>query len=421
MKYLYLVPLLFCASCSTMDYGNNGPQLTTINIIDRNGMSETISNPDRLKQYSNVDFLKQQPYQKVLQIYNRDEMGDIASFVTSYHPNGQPKQYLEVVNTRAFGNYKEWHQNGTLKLNATIIGGEPDISPSAAETWLFDGQALAWDEEGNLIADISYLKGNLHGDSIYYHANGKIWKKINYVSNEITGTFDLYLENGMLLQSTAFQSGEKEGNSVRYWECGRIASKEEYVDGRLMKATYYDIDSNIVCQITNGNGFKAVFGKEIISELDEYKEGIQEGIVKIFGSDQLVLRSHHIKNGIKHGEEIEYYDTPAIRNLPKLSINWHEGKIQGTVRTWYDNGMQESQREMSNNKKNGIASAWYRDGSLMMLEEYEQGKLTKGEYYRKKDRMPITTIELGEGVATMFDSEGNFVRKINYRSGIPLG
>lgn len=417
-----ILPILLCTSCGSNCFNfDDSPKLVSISIIDRNGMTETIGNDERLKQYENVDFISTQPYQKVLQIYARNQEGNISAYVNSYHPNGQPKQYLEVVNSRAFGVYKEWHQNGVLKLESTVIGGEPDLSPTAVETWLFDGHALAWNEEGNLIADISYNKGKLHGDSLYYHDNGKIWKKIEYLGGQIDGTSDIYLENGMLLQSTSHLAGFKHGSSIRYWECGRLACKEEYNEGRLLAGVYFDIDANLVSEVTDGNGFRAVFGKETISELDEIRNGIQEGEVKIYGTDKLLIRTFHVKNGLKHGEEVEYFTTPTTRHLPKISIHWYENKIQGPVKTWYDNGMQESQREMSNNKKNGIATGWYLDGTLMLLEEYEQGKLMKGEYYRRKDTRPISTIKSGEGIATIFDAEGNFVRKVTYRNGAPLG
>ncbi|MDB6080760.1 MAG: hypothetical protein JWO53_32, partial [Chlamydiia bacterium] len=40
--------------------------LISVNVIDRNGLSETIGSKDRLKQYENINFLTSQSYQKVL-------------------------------------------------------------------------------------------------------------------------------------------------------------------------------------------------------------------------------------------------------------------------------------------------------------------------------------------------------------------
>ena len=75
---------------------------------------------------------------------------------------------------------------------------------------------------------------------------------------------------------------------------------------------------------------------------------------------------------------------------------------------------------MSNNKRNGHSSAWFRDGSLMLIEEYHQDRLLKGEYYSKGEKHPITTIDEGKGTATLFDAEGAFVRWVDYLNGKPV-
>src|SRR5690606_28139013 len=103
------------------------PTLISINIIDENGLTETISNAERLKRFENTDFLASQPYQKVSRVYSRNAEGDICAYITSYHSNGGAKQYLEVVNGRAFGVYREWHFNGILKIDAIVIGGSGDL------------------------------------------------------------------------------------------------------------------------------------------------------------------------------------------------------------------------------------------------------------------------------------------------------
>ena len=79
----------------------------------------------------------------------------------------------------------------------------------------------------------------------------------------------------------------------------------------------------------------------------------------------------------------------------------------------------ESQREMSGNTRNGVSTAWYRDGQLMMIEEYESDKLKKGDYYRKGHKQPLSQVINGEGTVTLFDSEGNYLRKIPYVNGKP--
>lgn len=401
--------------------------LTSIHLIDRNGFAETISNKDRLNQLQTVDFFKPQPYQKVLRVYARDSKSDLRSVVTSYHPNGNIKQFLEILNGRAYGQYREWHSNGNPSVSTKIVGGMPDITTAAEKTWLFDGISYAWDEEGNLIAEISYSQGVLEGGAIYYHSSGQIWKKIPYCKNEVHGTVEIYKDNGELLQQITYVQGIKQGSSMRYWDANHLASQEEYIRGKLESGQYFDKMGHLIAQVNQGSGYRTIFNKEGVHELQEYRQGILEGEVKVFNAQGKAKRIYHIKDQIKHGEEIEYYDylildaqNPSSLNAqPKLSFYWYEGKIQGHAKTWYANGNLESQREMANNARNGVSTAWYKDGSLMLIEEYEQDKLMRGDYFKKGDKIPFSQVIQGKGIVTIFDQDGHFVRKIPYLHGKP--
>lgn len=423
--YFFVLLTMMCVS-GCMSTSGEKPVITTINIVDRNGLSETINTPDRLEKYEQVDFLQPQPYQKVLRVYGRDAEGNVCSYLTSYHPNGQAKQYLEVINSRAFGKYYEWHTNGKRKLEANVIGGAAEINPSAQTTWLFDGTNTVWDEEGNLVAVLKYAKGVLEGDSTYYHPNGKVWKNVPYVDDKIEGMVEIFLHDGTLLQRTAYVKGIQDGCAMRYWDKDRVASEEHYSQGLMQSARYYDLQNNLVTEINNGNGYRALFGKQGVAELHEYHQGIPEGEVKIFDTRELLVKFYHVKNGLKHGEEIEYYEEPhfvdkaTAKPKPKISLNWCDGVIQGIVKTWYRNGQLESRREMSSNDKHGVLTAWYQEGSMMMIEEYDHGKLIKGEYYPKGEKRPVSIIAEGKGTATIFDSNGNFLKKVLYMQSKPI-
>lgn len=423
LKIFHLLCLLSLVtpSCTTSHSNSGDTNLQTISLVDRNGMTETINNPERIKQYQAVNFLCPQPYEKVLRINNRTKQGNIPSFLHSYHENGQPKQYLEIVNSRALGAYKEWHANGIQRLQACVIGGDADLSEVSEKSWIFDGHAYAWDEEGNLIADISYQKGLLHGESLYYHTNGCIWRRVPFCDGQIHGAVEVYLDDGQLFQRSEYANGKLHGCSFRYWPSCKLAVEEQYQNNLLIYGLYYDQKGELVNEVQKGDGNKVIFGRTEVAELHEFRNGVPEGEIKVFGTDQKLLRRYHIKNNIKHGEEIEYYEMPHIRHIPKLLVTWYEGKVQGISKTWYDNGIQESNREMSSNAKNGISTAWYRDGSLMLIEEYYKDKLVKGEYFRRGEKHPISTVAEGSGTVTLFDAEGNFVSKILYDNGTPTG
>lgn len=421
MKFLFslLFLILLAAGCSHPS-PDEKPVLISINLIDRNGLNETITNPERLCQYENVDFLSSQSYQKVLRVYKRDSQGNTQAFITTYYENGQPKQYLETVNNRAFGIYREWYESGVIKLEAYTIGGMADVAPSAEKTWQFDGCAKAWDENGCLITEISYDKGQLEGDSLYFHPNGVVWKRIPYYKNKAHGTAEYYLDNGQLLQTITFSEGILNGTALRFWNPEQIAADEYYNKGRLINGHYFDLCGHLIAEIVNGEGYRASFSKESLYELQEFHEGVLKGEVRVFDEYGNLARLYHMENNLKHGEEYEYQIQKNIPDpKPRLLISWYKGKIQGHVKTWYENGNIESQREMVDNKRNGVATAWFKDGSLMLIEEYDRDRLVKGEYYKRGDRIPISEIKDGDGVATLYDGEGHFIRKINYYHGKP--
>ncbi len=420
-KVFFCLFLVFSIASCMRSENDDKPVLISINIIDRNGLTETIVHKERLQNYEKTNFLCPQPYQKVLRVYKRDCQGNSQSFVTSYFENGLPKQYLEAVNNRAFGLYQEWHENGILKLEATIIGGIADLTPCAEKSWQFDGCAQAWDENGNILTTILYDKGQLEGDSIYYHTNGSIWKRIPFHKNLANGTAEYYLDNGQLLQTMTFCDGMLNGTALRFWTAEKIASDEYFRKGLLTKGRYFDPCGNPISEIIEGKGFRASFGKESIYELQEFHGGLLSGEVRVFDENGHITRVYHMENNLKNGEEFEYRTVGknSAELKPKLLITWYKGKIQGYVKTWYDNGNIESQREMVNNRRTGMATAWYKDGSLMLIEDYDRDRIVKGEYYKKGDRIPVSEITSGNGIATLYDCEGHFIRRINYYNGKP--
>lgn len=421
--YCIILLLVIVCGCSksTQEFYVDPPKLVSINIIDRNGLSETISNPDRLEQYSCVDFLQPQPYQKVLRVYSRDQQGNIPACITSYHTNGYTKQYLEVVNSRACGVYQEWYPNGQQKIQAKVIEGSADLSLGSEKTWIFDETCMVWSESGQLQASIPYVKGKLNGTSVYFHKEDCIWKIIPFCQGNLDGVTEVYCPDGMLLQSIKYCQGLRDGKACRYWTPEQLAAEETYCEGLLVSANYYDKDGSCLSTIEEGNGIKTVFGKDAVCETHEYHYGVLDGEVKVFDRYGRINNTYHVKNGCKHGEELCYYDAVRLQLKlnPKLSMSWFEGKVQGVCKTWYPNGVQESQKEMSNNKKNGHSTAWFDDGSLMLIEEYEQDKLIRGEYYCKGDRLPVSGIDDGKGIASLYDANGNFRQKIEYRNGKP--
>lgn len=273
-----------------------------------------------------------------------------------------------------------------MKLQTFVIEGIADIDEKSLLSWNFHGTSKAWDEDGRLSAEIIYAKGELEGVSNYY-TNSKLVQQIPYSKGVIHGTFYEWYQDGLLRKEENFSMGTREGIAKGFWPSGKLAFEEVYKEDKLLTGLYFDMQGIQVGSITNGCGIKCFFNDFGPKEYHEYKEGIPEGCVTVL-SEGNILSVYYIKDGKKHGEELFYYpqSTPVAQTQKKLSINWKEGKISGLVKSWYPNGIQESQRELSQNFKQGLFTAWYDDGSLMFLEEYEKDKLIKGEYLKKRGK-----------------------------------
>jgi antitoxin component YwqK of YwqJK toxin-antitoxin module len=418
-KRLFLLLIGFAASCHHVEAPDT---LAFIQIQDRNNLTETISNPDRLNAYTSIDFLSSQPYKKVLRVYKGG--GKNSSRITTYHPNGQIYQYLEAEEMRAHGAYREWFPNGQLKIESTVIGGTADLAMGAQRDWVFDAVNRVFDEEGHLLALIPYEKGVIQGTSLYYYPTGQIEKEIEFQKGKIDGALTEYWRGGMLKAKTVYKKGLKEGESLGYFEDGNLSWLEDHSDDRLRTGYYYNPQGELIAKVEKGAGFAAQYDQEGLS-LIEYRIGLPDGLVRKLTPNGELKRSFYLKSGMKHGEEVEYFLSSEWEGAPdhpkyKLSIYWVENRIHGCVKTWYNQGQLHSQREYLRNQRVGPSLAWYLDGSLMLYEEYEEDRLLTGQYYKLQKKEPISSVAKGTGIATLFDERGSFLRKVNYVKGKPV-
>jgi hypothetical protein len=56
----------------------------------------------------------------------------------------------------------------------------------------------------------------------------------------------------------------------------------------------------------------------------------------------------------------------------------------------------------------------------MLVEEYEKDALVRGQYIKRGEKSPASRVEHGTGVATLYDADGNFSKKVNYKEGQPI-
>ncbi|MBI3212134.1 MAG: hypothetical protein HYZ47_05615, partial [Simkania negevensis] len=326
---------------------------------------------------------------------------------------------------RAYGHYRERFSNGALRLEVVVIEGIGDVTEEAQKTYLFDGLSRAWDENGKLLAEINYEKGKLQGNAFYYYPSGVIQKLIPFEKHLIHGEMVSYSEQGIVNGKTSYKNGKKEGMAFFKGDASYPPYVEEYREDLLLRGSYHDREGNFISKVEEGEGKKAFFSGGRLYSLSEIQHGIEEGEILLFDENKAVINSFRLFRGLKHGEEKIYYplrkgERDEKKPQVKCLIPWYEDMIQGIYRTWYEDGTLESEREMHQNEKQGLFCSWYKDNSLMFVEEYQHDVLFKGDYYKKGDPFPVSSVIKGEGKATLYDPEGILLKEISYYEGHPV-
>ncbi len=405
-------------SSTLLEEEKNKGILVNVHVIDFNGFSETITNKERLRQFERRSFLHPQQYRKILRVFRRTYSGNSISLITLYHDNGQIYRYLECLNGRASGNFREWHENGTLKIAATILAGNADVDDASIDSWTFEGDSIAWSSEGKKIGSFPYIKGLLHGNATTWYPSGDIERIIEFKEGKRDGIERYFRPAGSLIAESSYENDTLNGVSKKFWPSGALQYEEHFKNDRLLQGIYYEKSSKIaVSKVDNSEGVRSLYNDFHLIRQEEIHNGLPNGVIKLFSANGVLSQEYVEKEGKKEGKETLYYPE---NGSPKISIEWKKGVITGVVETWYLDGMTQNRREMKHNERDGMSMAWYRNGDLMFVEEYEKDSLKKGIYHKKGETAPCSFVENGKGTATIFDGDGRMVEKIVYHEGKPI-
>jgi antitoxin component YwqK of YwqJK toxin-antitoxin module len=414
MKPCIFLLILFLTSCHKVPEKSH---LISLQMVDRNGQSETISQAERIKILEKQDFAKPQPYEKILRVYSKNETGKNPSILTTYHKNGQLFQTLEALDGRAFGQYHEYYETGQLRIASKVIEGTADLTPLAQASWVFDGDCTVYYPHGKTQAQFHYDRGQRSGPATYFYETGALQKKITFEHDLACGLIEEYYEHGPLSHTYEFINGEQHGFCQKFYPNHEIAYTETWDHDHLQSGAYFDPQGQLISLIQDGHGVKTLYEHNTLFTTVEHHEGHIEGKVELFDTKGLLSQFYHILNSQKQGEEAFFYEGT---NNYKMSLEWDQDALCGLVKTFYKNGTLESQKSYYLNKKNGPSSIFYQNGDLMMLETYSQDKLVEGKYYKKGEKIPFSVVEDGTGKATFFDLWGAIKQEIVYEKGKAL-
>ena len=281
------------------------------------------------------------------------------------------------------------------------------------------GEWKFYNNEGDLEEVTRYYMGLKHGQSVYFHKNGKIKIHAFFFLGLADSVFKAYFENGALAEKgeysglpktflndsanfmdwkiklADFQS-QKIGKWSYYYKSGKPfqITNHKKNDTTEYILEYFNLDGKKL--ISNGDGVIETnyqSGKPKVKK--SFKEGVANGkynewnangSIRITGvylnglkdgqwkeryfiSDQ-DFQLYEYKNGKKNGKFIEYLS----EGTKVIEGNYKDGQKEGLWEYYFENGKLDMAGHFKNDSQNDHWQYWYPNGQLYYEGEFDLGK-----------------------------------------------
>lgn len=131
--------------------------------------------------------------------------------------------------------------------------------------------------------------------------------------------------------------------------------------------------------MVEGNAFSGIAKTTLAngkpSTLQEYKEGLKNGMYEIYFSNGKLKSKGVNVNGKEDGHYTEFYQS----GQQKYEYHYDMGKKIKVWKSWYENGGAWTERHFENDKLEGKVNVWDEEGILRKEYWYKGGNLIKKE------------------------------------------
>ncbi|MBN4067190.1 toxin-antitoxin system YwqK family antitoxin [Simkania negevensis] len=141
------------------------------------------------------------------------------------------------------GMMKDFHPNGNQKSKVPLVNGR------------IEGKMTLWHTDGNLQAESTYVNGILEGATKTYHENGKIMRETTFSHGVPNGTAKTYYGNGNIETEKEFMQGIPNGLSKEYYANGQLKAQGKYYYGIHQDVwETYNHYGDLISRVTTSNG-----------------------------------------------------------------------------------------------------------------------------------------------------------------------
>lgn len=346
-------------------------------------------------------------------------------------PDGYWKSYYENGILKSEGNRKNfeldsvwrfYREDGTLFLEIFYRNGkkngikttmlEKEILRETFVNDVKDGWTRYYLPDQTLRLEIPFVKGLEQGTGKEYDAAGNIITITEYKKGFITdrmkvnrrdkaglkqGLWVSFHPNGRIREEGTYRNDRKNGYFKEYTENGDLIRVVKFVDDVLQP----DAAEILKLQVQN-----EYYPDGKIRSTSMYRNGVPEGVKRVYAADGAILSSVEYHNGIVIGEGIVLED--GSRDGPWKEL-YSDGSVRGTgtydkgkrVGPWTfyhpDGSVEQTGTYTKTGKPDGTWKWFYPGGRLLREETYYNG--------------------LKDGLSEEFDESGILVEKGEYLEG----
>ena len=120
------------------------------------------------------------------------------------------------------------------------------------------------------------------------------------------------------------------------------------------------------------------------------QEGRINGTVRSWHQNGTPEVEEHFKNGISNGLRVRWHENGTKRSETEIV----QGKLQGRYTEWHPNGRKAVEMTLAGGKSEGLAESWHATGRLKTRAQMQHGEIKERQFFA--DDAASTPVDPGE-------------------------
>ncbi|MEI9919714.1 MAG: CHAT domain-containing protein [Bacteroidota bacterium] len=251
--------------------------------------------------------------------------------------------YAKSIDPYVFhGESNFYHENGKLSYRQIYVEGKRE------------GPCAEYYQNGNEKSTGQFHEDMQEGKWQYFFEDGKLQIELTFSKNDKTGPIKFYYNNGKVEEESTYKNGKLEGVSLRYNEQGNKTGLFTYKADTL-----------------NGIG-ENYYESGKLKDHSDYKKGYKTGPYIEYYESGATMNSGAYKNGKQVGPWTYYYEDGKVKNKGRYDDN---GEETGVWEYYYQNGKMSDRGSLVDGLGEGEWITYYDDGAMKVKAQYKRDTL----------------------------------------------